>query len=288
MSTGPEYAVAQPPPPPPGAIPPPPVDRDGFPRWPLWLPLAAIACGLTFGLLVLAVVTGVLDAAGVDADADSPGLTAAGTLIIDVAVVVAAVMFAALVARPRAWHFGLRGAPLGFTSAIAVGGVLAFFLFELVYAAIVQPEAEQTVVEDLGADTSTLLLWAGAVVVILVAPVCEELFFRGILYRILRARMPMWIAAVIDGVLFGLVHGSLVIVPILGFLGVVLCYVYERTGTLYAVIAIHALNNMISYGVTTEDGWAASLSVGVLALVVCAVGIVRSKRWSPSPPVPVG
>jgi membrane protease YdiL (CAAX protease family) len=288
MSSGPEYAVAQPPPPPPGALPPPPVDRDGFPRWPLWLPFAAVACGLTFGLLVLAVVTGVLDAAGVDADADSPGLTAAGTLIIDVAVVVAAVMFAALVARPRGWHFGLRGAPLGFTTAIAVGGVLAFFLFELVYAAIVQPDAEQTVVEDLGADNSQLLLWAGALVVILVAPVCEELFFRGILYRVLRARMSFWIAAVIDGVLFGLVHGSLVIVPILGFLGVVLCYVYERTGTLYSVIAIHALNNMISYGVTTDDGWAASLAVGALALVACAIGIVRSQRWSPSPPVPVG
>jgi membrane protease YdiL (CAAX protease family) len=122
--------------------------------------------------------------------------------------------------------------------------------------------------------------------VIVVAPICEELFFRGLLYRVLRARMSMWIAAVIDGVLFGLVHGSLIIVPILAFLGVVLCYVYERTGTLYAVIAIHALNNMISYGVTTDDGWTASLLVGAVTLVGCGVGIVRSQRWATAPPAP--
>jgi membrane protease YdiL (CAAX protease family) len=283
MVSGHDYALGQAPPPQPAAPPaPPPSERDGFPRWPLWMPVAALACGLTAGLLIVAMLSGVLSAAGVDAKADSPGLTAAGTFIIDVSVVAASVLLAATIARPRLWHFGLRGAPPKLTAGVAAMGVLAFFLFELLYSAIVRPKSPQTVVKDLGADTSTLLLVAGALVVIVVAPVCEELFFRGFLYRVLRVRMGFWAAALIDGVLFGLVHGSLVIVPILAFLGVVLCYIYERTGTLFATIAVHALNNTISYGVTTDNGWAAALSVGGVMLAACVMAIVRAPRGAPA------
>ena len=269
--------------------PPPPPEPGGFPRWPLWLPIAGLAAGLTFGLLSLSILAGVLGAAGVDTDGDSPGLTAAGTVIIDVSVVVASLLFAGLVARLRAWHVGLRGAPLKFTAAIAAIGILAFFLFSLVYAAIVQPDEPQKVVDDLGADTNSLLLVTGALVVIVVAPVCEELFFRGFLYRVLRLRMAFWLAGAIDGLLFGLVHASstsLAALPILAFLGFVFCYVYERTGTLFATIAMHALNNTVSYGVATDNGWVASLSIGGAMIGACVVGVLRAPRGVPPPPAP--
>src|SRR3954468_2830556 len=182
------------------APPPPP---QPFPRWPLWLPVAGLACGLTFGLLVVSIIAG---ASG--ADADSPGLTAAGTVVVDVSIVVATLLFAGLIAPPRPWQLGLRGAPLKFTAAIAAIGIAAFFLFSLVYAAIVRPDEPQKVVDDLGADTSTLLLVSGALVVIVVAPLCGELFFRGFLFRVLRLRASFWVAGVIDGLLFGVVHAS--------------------------------------------------------------------------------
>src|SRR4051794_18039938 len=263
------------------APPPPP---QPFPRWPLWLPVAGLACGLTFGLLVVSIIAG---ASG--ADADSPGLTAAGTVVIDVSIVVATLLFAGLVAAPRPWQLGLRGAPLKFTGAITAIGIGAFFLFSLVYAAIVRPEDPQKVVEDLGADTNTLLLVAGALVVIVVAPICEEIFFRGFLYRVLRLRMTFWLAALIDGLLFGLVHASstsLAALPILAFLGLVFCYVYERTGTLFATIAMHALNNTISYGVATNNGWAPALSIGRVMIGACVLGVVRAPRGASEPAPP--
>lgn len=247
---------------------------EDSPRWPLWLPLAAIGSGAAFGLLVVGVISGIAHST------KAPGVVVAGTVIIDVSVVVAAVLLAGVVTPPRPWQFGLRGAPLKFTAQMASLGALAYFLFTVLYAAIVRPDNPQRVVEDLGADTNKLLLVVGALVVIVVAPVCEELFFRGILFTVLRQRMPLWPAAVIDGVLFGFVHGSLVIVPILAALGVVFCYVYERTGSIFPTIALHALNNTIAYGDQTD--WGVALVVGAALIAACTYGIVRAPRRDPA------
>jgi membrane protease YdiL (CAAX protease family) len=236
------------------------------------MPLAGLGCGITFGILGLSVLS------GITSDKSSPGLTAAGTVLVDVSVVAACLLFAGLVARPRPSQFGLRGAAPKFTVQIAAMGALAYFVFSLVYQAIVQQKNPQKVVESLGADTSTVLLVVGAVVVIGVAPVCEELFFRGILFKVLRQRMALWPAALIDGVLFGLVHGSLVIVPVLAALGIMFCYVYERTGSLFPTIALHSLNNTIAYGATTHNGWVPAVVVGAVVIGACAVGVARAPR----------
>src|SRR3954449_13367568 len=249
---------------------------DDSPRWPLWLPVAAIACGAGSGLLILSVI------AGITHDTKSPGITVAGTVIVDVSVVVASVLLAGLVTPARPWQFGLRGAPLKFAAQMASLGALAYFLFTVLYAAIVRPNNPQRVVEDLGADTNKLLLVVGALVVIMVAPVCEELFFRGILFTVLRQRMAFWPAAVIDGVLFGFVHGSLVIVPVLAALGVMFCYVYERTGSIFPTIALHSFNNTIAYGATTDNGWVPAAVVGALVLAGCVVGVWRAPAAEPA------
>jgi membrane protease YdiL (CAAX protease family) len=273
MASGSDFAVAPPPPP----QPPNPAEP---PHWPLWLPLAALAGGLSFGLMGVVILSGI-----VGGKADSPGVTTAGTVIVDLAVVGACILLAATVTRPRLWHFGLRSAPLGFTAAIAGIGVLAYTVFSVVYSVVVQPKGEQEVVNNLGADTNTALLIAGALVVIVVAPICEELFFRGFLYRVLRLRLPFWFAAVIDGVLFGIVHGTstpISALPILAALGIVFCWVYERTGTLFATIALHALNNTISYGATTDNGWGAALPVGAVMLAACVMAVKRGPRGAPA------
>jgi membrane protease YdiL (CAAX protease family) len=110
--------------------------------------------------------------------------------------------------------------------------------------------------------------------VICVAPVAEEFFFRGFFYRALRSRYSVLVAALIDGILFGIIHwdlstaDGLLIVPPLAALGFMFCLVYERTGSLYPVIALHALNNAIAFGVTVEDA-SVSLVLGSLMLLAC-------------------
>ena len=53
-------------------------------------------------------------------------------------------------------------------------------------------------------------------------------------------------------------------------LGFIFCLVYERTGTLFATIGLHALNNTIAYGVGTHR-WAVAGSVGGTMLMACLV-----------------
>jgi membrane protease YdiL (CAAX protease family) len=76
------------------------------------------------------------------------------------------------------------------------------------------------------------------------APVVEEIFFRGLLYRSLRNRTGVARAALVAGVLFGLVHATTfpldTLPPRMAF-GIIVCLLYEYTASLYPGIALHSL-----------------------------------------------
>jgi membrane protease YdiL (CAAX protease family) len=266
VASTPDTALAQAPPP--DAAEPADPATDGFPRWPVWAPFLAVLVGATASIVIVGVVIAFAQSVDSKLDDDSPWFTAISTIGLDGCVVAAIAGVAAMTARPRLWHFGLRPTALRHAIGIAFMAVVAFLAFELLYSAAVHPE-QQRIVEELGADQSTALLVTGGLAVIVVAPIAEELLFRGFLFRVLRMRMGFWLAALIDGVLFGLVHGSLVIVPVLAFLGVALCWVYERTGSLFPCIAIHVLNNTVAYGGTTDNGWVVAGALGGAMLAAC-------------------
>jgi membrane protease YdiL (CAAX protease family) len=74
---------------------------------------------------------------------------------------------------------------------------------------------------------------------------------------------------------------GLLIGPPLAVLGIVFCLVYERTRSLYPVIALHSLNNSIAYA-AQADGGAVSVVFGPLMIVACAL-VPRFTRTAPSP-----
>ena len=92
----------------------------------------------------------------------------------------------------------------------------------------------------------------GAFIVTLVmagflAPVSEELFFRGALYTWFRQRTGLWVSIIASSVLFALGHADTFAVVITSFiLGAVNALVFERTRSLWASIAIHVVNNSLS------------------------------------------
>jgi len=89
---------------------------------------------------------------------------------------------------------------------------------------------------------STATILVAGLVACVGAPVAEEIFFRGFLYRSLRNSLPVAPACLISAVCFGLVHtqypfsGKLVIVCF----GVITALLYERTGSLLPGIAMHS------------------------------------------------
>jgi membrane protease YdiL (CAAX protease family) len=255
---------------------PPPPERPELPegagpRWPPWYAGVGFLVALISTLLVVGIVAA---ATGASTDDKNATFTVVATFLQGVIFIGTAVLFASFAGKPRAEHFGLRRSRFWPTVGWAALGLFSFYAVAALYTAIVQPDAEQTVAQDLGADQGTLGMIAAGFMVICVAPVAEEFFFRGFFYRALRSRYSVLVAALIDGILFGIIHwdlstaDGLLIVPPLAALGFMFCLVYERTGSLYPVIALHALNNAIAFGVTVEDA-SVSLVLGSLMLLAC-------------------
>lgn len=270
------------------------MEPESQPNWPPWFAfvgfIAALVCTSIAALIVFAV-------AGVDPGDEGPTTTVIATLIQGAFFVGVALVLARSIAPPRPWHFGLRRAPLWRTIGWAALGMLAFYVLTATYAALVDPQAEQDVTESLGANSGTLGLIAAGLMVICVAPFVEELFFRGFFYRALRTRYPIVLAALVNGVVFGLIHfgfdgaDGLLILPPLAFLGVIFCLVYERTGTLWAVIGMHAFNNAVAFTAQASDydGWQVAVVLGPLMLVACAlVPRLLPDGPAPLPPRPGG
>jgi membrane protease YdiL (CAAX protease family) len=83
---------------------------------------------------------------------------------------------------------------------------------------------------------------------VVLAPVLEEIFFRGLLLEHLRRHVPAWQAVLAVALFFGLAHLDNWPQAInAAVLAVVMGYIYVRTGSLTVVIVVHAINNGIAY-----------------------------------------
>lgn len=248
------------------------VDRS--PRWPWWFAVAAFVVGFTGTAMLVGITAAIF---GVDPEGETPGFVVLATLAQALAFVGTAILFASFVAKPRAWHFGLRRTRFWPAVGWAAAGIATFYVVTAIYAAIASPDAEQGITEELGADEGTLGLIVAGLMVMIVAPVAEELFFRGFFYRALRSRFSMIGAALIDGLLFGVIHynfegaDALLLLPPLALLGFIFCIVYEKTGSLFPVIGMHAFNNTVAYAAQADGGWQVSLVVGPLVLAGCVL-----------------
>ena len=86
-------------------------------------------------------------------------------------------------------------------------------------------------------DPAVLALMGLAAVV--VAPLCEELLFRGYLYPVAKKFTGAWLAACSSALFFAAAHGNLSALLPLFLFGLLLVWIYEKTGSLWAPIAVH-------------------------------------------------
>ncbi len=80
----------------------------------------------------------------------------------------------------------------------------------------------------------------------LIAPILEETLFRGIIYKSLRSKFGMGVSAVLSSILFSGLHFDLWGFIPRFFLGIALAYLYEKKGSLFPGITLHALNNVLA------------------------------------------
>jgi hypothetical protein len=223
---------------------------------------------------IVATMAYLLIAAGIEAGGGTvtasgpPGLVISATFVQDLALIAAALVFAAM------WSHGLTPASFGLRPVAfgpAVGWTLltfaAFWVLTAIYITAVGEPDQQELTRDLREEESLAALIGYGVLLAFVAPLTEELFFRGFVFGVLREKIGVAGGALATGIVFGLVHvtGSPIeTVGVLVILGVLLCLLFARTGSLLPCIALHAINNAISFAVTKE------IAVGAAILIVLA------------------
>ncbi|MDH6535488.1 CPBP family intramembrane metalloprotease [Parabacteroides sp. 52] len=95
--------------------------------------------------------------------------------------------------------------------------------------------------EDMFIDMSGNLF--GILAVVIVGPIMEELLFRGTFMRLFMQKLSPAQAIFVSALIFGLVHGNPAQVVNAFFIGLLLGWIYYKTGSLLPVILIHILNN---------------------------------------------
>lgn len=89
-------------------------------------------------------------------------------------------------------------------------------------------------------------LWLELVTAGLIVPIAEELIFRGIVFKRMKAVMKPALAIIFSSVIFGIVHGNLVQFVYATILGMGMCFVYMRCRNLWAPIIMHMAANIFS------------------------------------------
>ena len=270
--------------------------RDADPDPARWPAVTAPARRLTpryaliayFGSLAGLVALGLaLGAAGVHI-----GL-AAGVFTVD------ALLLASLVPLIRGGRLGrrdlgLRETRLGAGTGLAIASLVAYLGLAIAWTLLVIHPAttSQTFSRqfDIPAHPGTGAVVLDVLALAVCGPVCEEIFFRGLLFRALRNRLTLWPAALIAGSLFGLAHiGSgypLNTIPVKMLFGVLMCLLYERTGSLWPGIAVHCFVDGSAADALFTNNIALALGLAGAVLVGVAMrGLVTASRSRyPAPP----
>jgi uncharacterized protein len=252
------------------------------PAWRPWSSVLALVAGLGGALVGGLVVYVVAAATGASLNDPPPAVDISATLLQDVSFIAAALVFAAMVARPRPWHFGLRMPRVWPAVGYVVAGYLGFLALAAAWSAALNLHEKDDIVDQLGAGSSDIALAAVAVLVCIVAPIAEEFFFRGYFFGALRNWRGVWPAAALTGLVFGAIHvGSAPVgflVP-LAFFGFLLCIVYQRTRSLYPCMALHCINNSIAFGVGEKWGWQIPVVLVGSLCVIAALMATARRAW---------
>jgi membrane protease YdiL (CAAX protease family) len=138
---------------------------------------------------------------------------------------------------PRTLGAGLLGAVAMYAVTIGVANLEYAFTHE---------KPEETAISLFTSSHDPALLVSFTILAAVAAPFMEEFVYRGFLFNALLRYLPVWGAAVTSGLIFGISHGSLsAFLPLAGS-GIVLAYVYYRTGSLTASMLTHATFNLIN------------------------------------------
>ncbi|MBD3379848.1 MAG: CPBP family intramembrane metalloprotease [Candidatus Omnitrophica bacterium] len=140
----------------------------------------------------------------------------------------------------------LRGIFYGAAGYIALLPVLIVIMLTTYFVsrALKYEPPVQPIVEVFLEEKQTSVLMVSTLFAAVFGPVAEEIFFRGFMYPAIKKRFGIIWSMFLTAAIFSLLHTHIVgFLPILA-LGLLLAYLYERTGSLVAPITVHVIHNV--------------------------------------------
>jgi membrane protease YdiL (CAAX protease family) len=132
--------------------------------------------------------------------------------------------------------------------AYGIGGLVVTIPASLLYVVLVGPEQASSAVGDVfeGLRAGPVAALAVALVVVGLAPLCEEIVYRGLLWGALeRYALPRWVPFVVTTLLFALAHFEFTRTPLLFVVALPIALARMRTGRLAASVVAHQVNNLL-------------------------------------------
>src|SRR5690606_25688755 len=120
---------------------------------------------------------------------------------------------------------------------IVVEGLVMRWLYP--QEARLQPFAE--LVMNAEGNDLILLFIMGSIL----APLCEEIYFRGMAYPVFKEKWGVAVGLIVSGMFFSLLHFDILRFFPLMLGGIGLAYIYEKTGSLFSSMIAHGLWNGI-------------------------------------------
>jgi len=214
----------------------------------------AVAAALTLPLLFWALALGLSGSGETDLTDGEVAAALIGTIIFDLALI-------GIAAGVCLWRYRLGWAELGlrpFASDLwwlplvaAATAHASVIVYALVFTAVGADEAapRQEDLEELFGNRAVLPL--AGVATVIVAPVAEEIFFRGFVFAGLLRRLGAFGAMAASGLVFGTFHVAGVdtlglVIPFTA-IGMGFAWLYYRTGSLWPSILTHLVFNLVSF-----------------------------------------
>ena len=243
------------------------IENDpGTPAWPIgWVNFGIFICAMIIFVYVAQVVASLLFfEAPAEGEAPlelTPWLAVLAVLCLQVPML--AVFYVARRFYPSFYASRLNNTNLSvfasFKKALPLFLMLlpGVWIVALLWTKVLSGFEDLGLIEDIAQQELVTLFQGGGdpvaigllvIAAVLLAPIVEELIFRGCLYRFLKSQTTLLPAQIASGLLFSMIHWNLLSFLPLVLVGIFLARVYEKTGSILVAIWFHAFFNAFSLG----------------------------------------
>lgn len=145
------------------------------------------------------------------------------------------------VSTRRAVKIGLKWLLIAYPIMIGINLLSRAILNSLGYEQVLQDPIRM--VREGGTPAELFIMYA---MIVIVAPICEEVAFRGGIFRFLHLRVPLAVSLGLSASLFALLHSNLYSFAPLMTIGITLALAYRESGSLISCFTFHAIFNSIN------------------------------------------